>query len=95
MYADSLLGHNGADHIHHIRLEVPDYAVAQARLSTMGLTVALEAQFRGPVDNEAPLAAAYFATADDLGFTVEIAHVPPRFAMAQPEYVYPAEDVAD
>ena len=67
-YAESLRGHDGADHIHHVRLEVPHYAVAQARLSTMGLTVAREAQFRGRVDNDAPLEASYFATAEDLGF---------------------------
>ena len=36
-YADSLARHGGADHVHHVRLDVEDYAETRAELIGLGL----------------------------------------------------------
>src|SRR4051812_3804014 len=44
-YADSLEQHGGADHLHHVRLEVADFEAASRRLGDMGLATRLYATF--------------------------------------------------
>jgi len=85
-YAASLARHNGADHVHHLRFEVDDYADARGRLVGLGLDVVFDAAFAG-VDSS--LTATYFSTENDLGFLLEIADAPGNFAMPEPELVYP------
>ena len=89
-YAASLAEHGGADHVHHLRLEVGDYERAGARLDGLGLRRVLEAEFDGAPGVASRFAGTYYDTRDDLGFIVEIGHAPPGFAMPPPEEVYPA-----
>lgn len=83
-YAKSLARHGGADHVHHIRLEVDDYDDAVGRLGGLGLDTVLDATFDNGVT------ATYFSTEDELGFTLEVARIPPGASMPDPELVYPA-----
>lgn len=55
----------------------------------MGLGTRLGAQFNGASIETPRLTGTYFGTEADLGFMLEIAHVPPGFAMPEPEYTYP------
>lgn len=82
-YARSLAQHGGADHVHHIRFEVEDYDSAVDRLGELGLETVLDATFGNGVT------ATYFSTEDELGFTLEVARIPPGFSMPDPELVYP------
>jgi methylmalonyl-CoA/ethylmalonyl-CoA epimerase len=88
-YARSLAEHGGADHVHHVRLEVDDYHGAGAELRRSGLRRLLEAEFAGAPGVAETFAATYYDTEDELGFVVEIGHAPPGFAMPAPELVYP------
>ena len=91
-YARSLAEHGGADHIHHVRFDVASYDESSAQLAAAGAQPTFEADFaQGPGGDASPLSATYFATDADLGFTVEIVKVPERFAMPEPELVYPAD----
>ena len=90
-YAESLRRHGGADHVHHIRLDVSDYQGARERLLGMGHDVALEASFAGAPGVPTSVTATYFATEDDLGFLLlEIADLPAGFSMPEPEQIHPA-----
>jgi len=88
-YAKSLQKHGGADHIHHVRLDVGDYASALGRLRELGLESRLEATFAGGDPAGPRLTGAYLGTEADLGFILEIARMPEGFTMPEPEYVYP------
>jgi len=89
-YAQSLAAHAGADHIHHVRLDVSSYDESAARLRELGAREVFHAAFQAADGAGAPpLTATYFATDDELGFTSEIVGVPERFAMPEPELVYP------
>ena len=80
------------DHIRHVRFDVASYDESAAQLAAAGAPATFEADFaQGPGGNGSPLSATYFATGEDLGFTVEIVKVPERFAMPEPELVYPAD----
>jgi catechol 2,3-dioxygenase-like lactoylglutathione lyase family enzyme len=89
-YAASLARRGGADHVHHVRLEVADYEAARARLDGLGRRRLLEAEFDGAPGAPGKFAGTYFDTEDELGFVVEIGHAPPGFAMPEPQAVYPA-----
>jgi methylmalonyl-CoA/ethylmalonyl-CoA epimerase len=90
-YAKSLAAHQGADHIHHVRLDVAEFDGALGRLRELGLRSLLDAQFKGGSADGPPVTGTYLATEDDLGFILEIADVPAGFSMPEPDYVYPAE----
>jgi methylmalonyl-CoA/ethylmalonyl-CoA epimerase len=89
-YAQSLAAHGGADHIHHVRFDVSSYDESAARLRELGAREVFHAAFHAADGaTSPPLTATYFATDDELGFTSEIVGVPDRFAMPEPELVYP------
>jgi methylmalonyl-CoA/ethylmalonyl-CoA epimerase len=88
-YARSLAEHGGADHVHHVRFEVEEYAAAAARLDDLGHRRLLEAEFDGAPGVDGTFAGIYFDTEGELGFVVEIGLAPPGFAMPPPESVYP------
>jgi hypothetical protein len=56
----------------------------------LGLATHLSATFNGAKDDGPTVSARYFDTASELGFLLEIAHLPAGFQMPAPEYVYPA-----
>lgn len=86
-YAESLAGHGGADHVHHLRFDVENYDAAAGRLrNDLGLRTMLHARFAGA---EGEFAGTYFDTSSDLGFVLEIGGAPEGFAMPAPEDVYP------
>ncbi len=89
-YAESLVRHDGADHIHHVRLDVDDYADARQALTGLGLDAVLDATFAGAPGVSSVVTATYLSTERDLGFLLEIGDVPAGFSMPQPELVYPA-----
>ena len=91
-YAVSLARHAGRDHVHHLRLDVADYGDARERLVGLGLEVSLDASFDGAPEVESRVSATYFDSIDELGFTLEIARVPPGFAMPEPELVVSLPD---
>jgi catechol 2,3-dioxygenase-like lactoylglutathione lyase family enzyme len=90
LYAESLAVHGGADHVHHLKLDVADFARASERLDGLGLQQLLDGRFRG-ADDGSGAHGVYYATEDEIGFVVEIGELSPNFAMAEPEYVYPAQ----
>ncbi len=91
-YAESLARHAGADHIHHVRFDVADYAASTAALGQdLGLTKIMQAEFDGAPGSPSKFDCAYFATGADLGFVVEIGRAGAGFTMPEPEAVYPAE----
>lgn len=86
-YAQSLVRHGGADHVHHLRFDVDDYDTAAAGLrDDLGLHTILHAQFAGL---QGSFTGTYFDTESDLGFVMEIGGAPEGFAMPPPEDVYP------
>ena len=91
LYAASLRQSGGADHIHHVRLDVSDFAGARNELGALGLEVRFDATFRGGSPDGHRVRGMYFDARDDLGFLLEIAEAPPGFSMPQPDYVYPPE----
>lgn len=88
-YAEALAKRGGADHVHHISLEVSDFREAAGRLGRNGLDETMEATFDGGAGAESECVGVYFATESDLGFVLEVSHVPPGFTLPQPDYVYP------
>jgi methylmalonyl-CoA/ethylmalonyl-CoA epimerase len=87
-YAQALSEHGGAEHVHHIRLDVADYDDAVGHLRARGLPTILEGRFAGGIPG-VHSDACYFGTEGDLGFIVEVARRPPDFPMQEPDYVYP------
>jgi catechol 2,3-dioxygenase-like lactoylglutathione lyase family enzyme len=90
-YAKSLVEHGDADHLHHLRLDVVDLDSGLDQLTRLGLRESLKAVFAS-ADPDLSATARYLSTEADLGFTVEIADVPPGFEQPPPDYVYPASD---
>lgn len=88
-YARSLAAHGNRDHVHHMRLDVADFHGASERLAGLGLGTVLEATFKGGIDG-ALVQSRYFDAEADLGFLLEVAHLPEGFVMPEPQYVYPA-----
>jgi hypothetical protein len=90
-YAKSLTEHGDADHIHHVLLDVADFADGLGRLRELGLESIQHGQFNGASADGPLLTTPYLATEADLGSTLEIARVQPGFSMAEPDYVYPSD----
>ena len=91
-YAQSLARHGGADHIHHVRFDVADFAASSATLrDELGLQTIMTAEFDAAPGNPAKFQCAYFGTGADLGFVAEIGCAGAGFTMAEPECVYPVE----
>jgi methylmalonyl-CoA/ethylmalonyl-CoA epimerase len=88
-YAHSLQRHGGADHLHHVRLDVDDYAGAREQLVGLGLEPVLDAIFAGAPGVSSHVTATYLATETELGFLLELGDVPEGFAMPEPESIYP------
>ncbi len=91
LYAASLHECGGADHIHHVRLDVPDFARAKGELESLGLGVRLDATFTGSQPDGDRVRGMYFDATGDLGFLLEVGDVHPGFSMPPPDYVYPPE----
>jgi methylmalonyl-CoA/ethylmalonyl-CoA epimerase len=86
-YAASLDAHGGADHLHHVKLDVADFEQASEALGARGLKVTFDGVFPGDVG---VAHGRYFDATADLGFLLEISEVSPGFTMAPPEYEYQA-----
>lgn len=89
-YAQSLARHAGVDHIHHVRLDVDDYADAREHLVALGLEPVLDATFTGGPGVSSVVTATYLQTEAELGFLLEIGDVPAGFAMPEPDSIHPA-----
>lgn len=90
-YADSLVRHGDADHVHHVRLDVADFDEAYPRLQALGLPTRMHATFAGADADGPKVTAAYLGTEDELGFTLEVVGMPGGFAMPEPEFVHPTD----
>jgi catechol 2,3-dioxygenase-like lactoylglutathione lyase family enzyme len=88
-YATALVAHNDADHVHHIRFDVADFAQSTAAVEALGVPKLLEGRYQA-LDPDIHSKAVYFDTTADLGVVAEIAELPEGFAMPEPDYVYPA-----
>lgn len=86
-YAASLDAHDGANHVHHLRLDVPEYAEARDRLDALGRPRILDGDFDGLEGTSSK--AIYFDTAADLGFVVEVADLPADYKRIEPDGHYP------
>ena len=91
LYAASLSKNGGADHIHHVRLDVSDFTRARNELDALDLDVRFDGTFRGNAPDGDRAHGMYFDATDDLGFLLEIGEAPPGFSMPEPDYVYPLE----
>jgi methylmalonyl-CoA/ethylmalonyl-CoA epimerase len=89
-YERSLGDRGGADHVHHLRLDIADYGEAQARLRSLGLRRIMDAEFAGGPGSGSKFVGTYYGTEEELGVIVEIGSAQPGFAMPQPMGVYPA-----
>lgn len=87
-YAQSLEERGGADHIHHIRVDVGDHDRAFEHLEGLDIDKLMVGRFQG-ADPAMRSLATYWATDDDLGFTLELSQMPPGFSMPEPDYIYP------
>jgi methylmalonyl-CoA/ethylmalonyl-CoA epimerase len=88
-YAASLGAHGGADHIHHVRFDVEDYERSTELLDGLGVRRIFEGRFAGASADVGEFVGSYHDTVADLGFIAEVGAAPPRFAMPEPEEVYP------
>jgi hypothetical protein len=88
-YHDSLLAHDDADHLHHVRLATAVPADAQATLVGNDNQIVFDAAFLGADPDGARFRARYYNTIGDLGFLLEVGDPPDGFRMPQPRYVYP------
>jgi hypothetical protein len=86
-WAESLRRHGGADHLHHVRLEVAHYGDVLAHLQGLGLVKTFSATFLGVGGDE--VTGTYLGTEDDLGFILEISQASPTFELPEPELQYP------
>jgi methylmalonyl-CoA/ethylmalonyl-CoA epimerase len=91
LYAAALRDSGGADHLHHVRLDVSDFARAKGDLEALGLAVPFDGTFTGKSPDGDRVRGMYFDTTDDLGFLVEVGQAAPGFSMPDPDYVYPPE----
>jgi catechol 2,3-dioxygenase-like lactoylglutathione lyase family enzyme len=89
-YAKSLAERSGADHVHHVRFDIADYAAAARRLDALGLRRIFHGEFDAAPGVQGRFVGTYFGTEEDLGFIVEIGQAPEQFAMPEPEAVYQA-----
>src|SRR4051812_20116768 len=88
-YTPSLERHGGRDHIHHVRLDVPDFDDAAGHMEALGLSTVMNARFAGGTAESPRFVGRYVDTTGALGFMVEIGTAPAGFVMADAEYVYP------
>lgn len=91
-YAESLRQHDGADHVHHLRLDVPEFGRVKDELVALGLPVQFDATFQGGSPDGERVRGMYFDTIGELGFLLEIGDAAPGFVMPEPDYVYPPVD---
>ena len=89
LYASSLRKNGGADHVHHLRLDVTDFTRARGELDALGLVVRFDGTFSGSAPDGDRVRGMYFDATDDLGFLLEIGDAPRGFLMPEPDYVYP------
>lgn len=87
-YARSLAEHDGADHLHHVRVDVGDYDAALDHLAALDVPISLSGRYQGG-DPEVWSRATYADTRADLGFTLEVAYMPPGYQVPEPDLVYP------
>lgn len=87
-YSQSLKERGGADHLHHVRLDVGEYDAAIGAIEDLGLRTVLSGRYQA-LDPAVRSSATYFDTVEDLGFIAEVALLPEGFVMPEPEYVYP------
>jgi catechol 2,3-dioxygenase-like lactoylglutathione lyase family enzyme len=83
-YARSLREHGGADHLHHVRLEVADFGAVLGAAARDGVGTVLDAVFADAGGGE-PLRVAYLDTGPRIGFITEIVEFPDAFELAPPE----------
>jgi methylmalonyl-CoA/ethylmalonyl-CoA epimerase len=88
-YHDSLLVHDDADHLHHVRLATALPADAQAALVGSGNEVVFDAAFAGADPDGARFRARYYDTTGELGFLLEVGDPPDGFRMPEPRNAYP------
>ncbi|HET6865495.1 MAG TPA: VOC family protein [Solirubrobacteraceae bacterium] len=91
LYAAALRDSGGADHLHHVRLDVSDFARAKGDLEALGLAVPFDGTFTGKSRGGDQVRGMYFDATDDLGFLLEIGQAAPGFSMPDPDYVYPRQ----
>jgi hypothetical protein len=94
LWAESLAAHGGADHLHHVRLDVADFDEAAAALTDGGAPLGLDADFTGDPD-EPPLRCNYFEGGPTIGFRIELGEAPPGFNLANPSGTFPPPDEDD
>ena len=90
-YADSLRRNGDADSLHHVRLDVPEFARTKDELAALDLPVRLDATFRDASGNGDPVGDVlrHYGRA---GVPLEIGDAPPGFSVPHPDYVYPPAD---
>ncbi len=89
IYARSLREHGGADHLHHVRMEVADFAAALGDAAADGVGTVLDAEFADAAGGD-PLRVAYLDTEPLLGFVAEVVEFPAAFELPEPDRVYRA-----
>ena len=72
VYAEALRRSGGADHVHHMRLDVPDFQRTRSALLSLGLPVRLDAEFTGGSPEGSRLRGMYFDATDDLGLHLSV-----------------------
>jgi len=87
-YAESLRRHDGASHIHHIRLDVDDFDGALAHLDELGLARLFEGTFPGRTGH---LDGIYYATDEQVGTVIEVARATDAFTMVEPVATVPEQ----
>jgi hypothetical protein len=88
-YAEALRRNGGEDHVHHVRLDVPEFTRTKDELVALGLPVRFDATFKGGSPEGNRVRGMYFDTIGELGFLLEIGDAQPGFLMPEPDYVYP------
>jgi catechol 2,3-dioxygenase-like lactoylglutathione lyase family enzyme len=74
LYAESLRAHGGADHFHHVRLDIDDFETARDRMDALGVPKLMHG--RAATGVRAGTEAIYYDTRADLGVPVEIVRSP-------------------
>lgn len=82
IYARSLERHGGRDHLHHLLLATDDYGEAKQAFQQEGVTSAQGGVIAGVRFD-------YLDTVPDLGFWIEIVHVPDGRELPPPTAIFP------
>ncbi len=89
-YARSLREHGGADHLHHVRMDVADFDAALEEAAADGVGTVLDAEFADAAGGE-PLRVAYLDTGPKVGFITEIVGRPDGYQLPDPDRTYEEE----